>query len=85
MSIPNSAQPDKIQVNLTLNLTKEMVKNLDQLKLEYGAASRGRVIELLLRDLFAPAEWIIKRMFIEYSLSHSLRSFVQSLTQDKKN
>ena len=51
MSIPNSGESDKIRVSLTLNLTKEILVVLDQLKSEYGAASRGRVLEILLQDL----------------------------------
>ena len=34
-----------------VNLSNECIGLLDQLKLEYGAESRGRVIELLLEDL----------------------------------
>ena len=54
MTSASDKDQEKVQVNLTLNLSKEMVENLDKLKAEYGAASRGRVIELLLADLFSP-------------------------------
>ena len=47
---------EKIQVSLNLNLPKETLEILDKLKTEYGAKSRGRVIELLLEDLFSPEE-----------------------------
>ena len=54
---PNSMDKSKkFRVNLTLNLSKEMDENLDKLKASYGAASRGRVVELLLQDLFNPEE-----------------------------
>ena len=46
----------KIQVSLNLNLPKETLEILDKLKTEYGTKSRGRVIELLLKDLFSPEE-----------------------------
>ena len=54
MSIGGSDQGEKVKVNLSLNLTMEMVEILDQLKAEYGAASRGRVVEMLLQDFIAP-------------------------------
>ena len=56
MAADNGDQPNTEQVSLTLKLSKEIVEILDQLKMEYGAASRGRVVELLLRDLLGPEE-----------------------------
>ena len=47
---------DTERVSLTLNLSKEMLEILDPLKKEYGAASRGRVVEMLLQDLIGPEE-----------------------------
>ena len=56
MSIPNGGEPEKIRVSVTLDLTKETLMFLDKLKSEYGAASRGRVVEMLLQDLLNPEE-----------------------------
>ena len=47
---------DTERVSLTLNLSKEIIEILDQLKMEYGAVSRARVLELLLQDLIGPEE-----------------------------
>ena len=44
------------RVSLKLNHSKEMLEILDQLKKEYGAVSRARVIEILLQDLISPEE-----------------------------
>ena len=56
MASGSGKREEKIQVSLTLNLPKKTFEILDKLKAEYGAKSRGRVIELLLEDLFAPEE-----------------------------
>ena len=45
---------DKAQFKVTVNLSKETIELLDNLKMEYGARTRGRVIEMLLQDLIAP-------------------------------
>ena len=47
---------DTERVSVTLNLSKEILELLDQLKKEYGAASRGRDVEMLLQDLINPEE-----------------------------
>ena len=47
---------DKAQFKVTVNLSKETIELLDKLKMEYGARTRGRVIEMLLQDLIAPEE-----------------------------
>ena len=47
---------DTERVSLTLNLSKEILEVLDKLKAEYGAASRARVLEMLLQDLISPEE-----------------------------
>jgi metal-responsive CopG/Arc/MetJ family transcriptional regulator len=47
---------DTERVSMTLNLSKEVILILDKLKKEYGAASRARVIELLLQDLIGPED-----------------------------
>ena len=43
-------------VQVKLNLTREVIMVLDKLKIEYGARTRARVIEMLLQDLLAPEE-----------------------------
>ena len=54
MSDTTSNDQDMIRVDVTLNLSKENIEILDKLKMDYGARTRGRVIELLIQDLFKP-------------------------------
>ena len=41
---------------VSINLSREMIELLDVLKAEYGVASRGRVIEILLKELISNEE-----------------------------
>ena len=54
MSIEYGDRQNEFQVKVTLS--KETIELLDKLKVEYGAKTRGRVIEMLLQDLIAPEE-----------------------------
>ena len=52
-------QPDQqvnAKVSFTVEVDPEIASLLEKLKAEYGAHSKGRVIEMLLRDLMAPEE-----------------------------
>ena len=56
MTSDNSEQNNTDQIPVRVTLSKDIVELLDQLKAEYGARTRGRVIEMLLRDLISPEE-----------------------------
>ena len=56
MTSDNSEQNNTDQIPVRVTLSKDIVELLDQLKVEYGARTRGRVIEMLLRDLISPEE-----------------------------
>ena len=56
MSIHKDYPKNKIRVNMTLDLTKEIITILDELKTKYGVASRRRVVEILLQDIINPQE-----------------------------
>ena len=42
------------KVSFTIEVDPEIAALLEKLQVEYGAHSKGRVIEMLLRDLMAP-------------------------------
>ena len=52
----NGEQPDTDQVCVSITLSKDILEALDQLKAEYGARTRERVIEILLRELVSPED-----------------------------
>ena len=56
MTSDNSEQNNTDQIPVRVTLSKDIVELLDQLKAEYGARTRGRVIEMLLQDLISPEE-----------------------------
>ena len=43
----------KQRVTVTLEMSDELIQLIDQLKVEYGAQSRSRTIELLLNELLS--------------------------------
>ena len=56
MASDNGGKLDTDQIPVTVTLSKDILELLDKLKSEYGARTRGRVIEMLLRDLISPEE-----------------------------
>ena len=56
MTFDNGDQKDTDQIPVKVTLSKDILELLDKLKSEYGARTRGRVIEMLLRDLISPEE-----------------------------
>ena len=44
----------KGKVSFTLEVDPEIAALIEKLQVEYGAHSKGRVVEMLLRDLMAP-------------------------------
>ena len=54
MTFFDDKDQEKIRVEVTLNLSKEALEIIDKLKMEYGASTRGRTLELLIQDLIAP-------------------------------
>ncbi len=56
MASDNDGQLDTDQIRVTVTVSKDILEVLDQLKAEYGARTRGRVIEMLLLDLISPEE-----------------------------
>lgn len=57
MPVTNSDDQDKVEFNQTLILSRQTVEILEKLKVEYGVASKGKVIEILLHELFTTAEF----------------------------
>ena len=54
LSGDGSSQPDQTvneKVSFTVEVNPEIAVLLEKLQAEYGARSKGRVVELLLRDL----------------------------------
>ena len=49
-------QKDNDKVSFTIEVDPEIAALLEKLQVEYGASSKGRVVEMLLRDLIAPEE-----------------------------
>ena len=49
-------QKSSDKVSFTIEGDPEIAALLEKLKVEYAASSKGRVIEMLLRDLMAPEE-----------------------------
>ena len=47
---------DSKRQRISVEMSEPMVALIDQLKGEYGARSRGRVLELLLQDLLDPGD-----------------------------
>ena len=47
---------DSKRQRISVEMSEPMVELIDQLKGEYGARSRGRVLEMLLQDLLDPAD-----------------------------
>ena len=47
---------DSKRQRISVEMSEPMVELIDQLKGEYGARSRGRVLELLLQDLLDPGD-----------------------------
>ena len=56
MTSDNGDQKDTDQIPVKVTLSKDILELLDLLKAEYGARTRGRVIEMLLQDLISPEE-----------------------------
>ena len=49
-------QKSNDKVSFTIEVDPEIAALLEKLQVEYAASSKGRVIEMLLRDLLAPEE-----------------------------
>ena len=47
---------DSKRQRISVEMSEPMVALIDQLKGEYGARSRGRVLEMLLQDLLDPGD-----------------------------
>ena len=47
---------DSKRQRISVEMSEPMVELIDQLKGEYGARSRGRVLEMLLQDLLDPGD-----------------------------
>ena len=53
-SANNQSNAPDGKVSFTVEVDPEIAVLLEKLQVEYGAHSKGRVIEMLLRDLMAP-------------------------------
>ena len=49
-------QKDNDKVSFTIEVDPEIAALLEKLQVEYAAHSKGRVVEMLLRDLMTPEE-----------------------------
>jgi len=56
MAADNGDQADTDQIRVSITLSQDLFEVLDKLKAEYGVRTRGRVIEMLLRDFISPKE-----------------------------
>ena len=48
---PASSMKRMSRVNMTLNVSVEMITLIDELKVQYGVRTRSRVVEMILEDL----------------------------------